>query len=86
MSEELTPERINAELLGGPARWVFTVLCVSSLVLVIWIPFEAEAEVAFPVHLKQKGIIVTSAIASVVFLVFAVVNWKNHVGRRGSTP
>lgn len=83
MSDELTPERIHAELLGGPGRWLFTVLCLPALVLVVWVPFDPEAEVAFPVHLRQRGIIVSSAIALVVFLVFAVVNWRNHVVQQG---
>ena len=53
------------------------------MVLVVWIPFEEDAEVAFPVHLKQTGIIVASAVFLVLFLVCAVVNWKNHLVKRG---
>jgi hypothetical protein len=80
--DDLTTERIHAELLGGPARWLFSVTSLAALVLLVWATLEEEMEVAFPIHLQQSGILVFSAIALVIFVALAAVNWRNHATKR----
>jgi hypothetical protein len=78
MDGEWTPERFKKELLGGPARWLFSVLAVVSLALLVWAPFEDDMEVFFPIHLRQKGVIVASAISFLVYAFLAAINWSRH--------
>jgi len=74
------------QLTGGRMRWLATVFAVASIGLFLDVLVEGDkAEFYFPIHVRGRAALWTTGFASVIWIVLAIVNWRNWLRRKNAS-
>ena len=72
-----------AQAMGGSLRWLATVFALAGFGLwLVFVLHSDEPEISFPIHLKGKIVLWVIGLASVFWLVLAMVKWARWLKRK----